>query len=98
MPSKPQSNQPAHEREPASRTLIYEWYVVVLMGAYIVSFVDQQVITLLVQPIRRDRQTSDTEISLLMGFALFYFTMGLPLARLADTRSRRAIISAGILL
>lgn len=101
MPSKPQPNQPAHEREPASRPLIYEWYVVVvLMVAYIVSFVDRQVITLLVQPIRRDLGISDTEISLLMGFAfaLFYVTMGLPLARLADARSRRAIISAGILL
>lgn len=70
------------------------------MVAYIVSFVDRQVITLLVQPIRRDLGISDTEISLLMGFAfaIFYVTMGLPIARLADARSRRAIISAGILL
>ena len=83
------------------RSLAYEWYVVaMLMVAYIVSFVDRQVITLLVQPIRRDLGISDTEISLLMGFAfaIFYVTMGLPIARLADARSRRAIISAGILL
>ena len=83
------------------RSLAYEWYVVaMLMVAYIVSFVDRQVITLLVQPIRRDLGISDTEISLLMGFAfaIFYVTMGLPIARLADARSRRAIISTGILL
>ena len=88
-------------RPGARRPLIYEWYVViVLMVAYIVSFVDRQVITLLVQPIRRDLGLSDTGISLLMGlaFAIFYVTMGLPIARLADSRSRRAIISAGVLL
>lgn len=77
----------------------YEWYVVgVLMLASMVSFVDRQVITLLVQPIRADLQISDTEISLLMGFAfaIFYVTMGVPIARLSDARSRRVIISIGI--
>jgi len=80
---------------------VYAWYVVfILMLAFIVSFVDRQVITLLVQPIRRDLQISDTEISLLMGFAfaIFYVLMGVPIARLSDSRSRKVIISVGILL
>ena len=70
------------------------------MLAFIVSFIDRQVITLLVQPIRRDLQISDTEISLLMGFAfaIFYVLMGVPIARLSDSRSRKMIISVGILL
>ncbi|MBJ90427.1 MAG: MFS transporter [Woeseia sp.] len=87
---------------PTSRSrLIYPWYVVVvLMVAQVVSFIDRQVITLLVQPIRHDLQISDTEMSLLMGFAfaLFYVTMGVPIARLADRYSRRKLISAGIFL
>ncbi len=81
--------------------LIREWYLVfVLMLAFVVSFVDRQVITLLVQPIRRDLGISDTEISLLMGlaFAVFYVAMGVPIARLSDSRSRKTIIAVGIFL
>ena len=80
-------------------SLSYSWYIVVLcMIAYIFSFIDRQVIALLVQPIRADLQISDTEFSLLHGlaFAIFYALMGLPIARLADTKSRPLIIAAGI--
>src|SRR5262245_7551860 len=77
----------------------YAWYVVaVLTLAYMVSFIDRQILSLLVRPIRADLGISDTEISLLMGltFAIFYTLFGIPLGRLADTRSRRTIIAAGI--
>ena len=83
------------------RPLIYPWYVVfILMLAQLVSYVDRQVITLLVEPIRRDLAINDTQISLLMGFAfaIFYVTMGVPIARLSDRRSRRTIIAVGIFL
>ena len=70
------------------------------MLAQVVSFVDRQVITLLVQPIRADLQISDTQMSLLMGFAfaIFYVTVGVPIARLSDRKSRRTIIAIGIFL
>ena len=70
------------------------------MLAQVVSFIDRQVITLLVQPIRADLGISDTEMSLLMGlaFALFYVTMGVPIAWLSDRYSRRTIIATGIFL
>jgi MFS family permease len=77
----------------------YAWYVVaVLTIAYIVSFIDRQIMGFLVDPIRRDLGISDKQISLLMGlsFAIFYTLFGIPLGRLADTRSRRVIISVGI--
>ena len=77
----------------------YSWYVVaVLTLAYMISFVDRQIIGLLVTPIRRDLEISDTQISLLGGasFAIFYTLFGIPLGRLADTQSRRAIIGIGI--
>ena len=77
----------------------YSWYVVaVLTLAYVFSFVDRQIMSLLVGPIRRDLQISDTQMSLLMGlsFAVFYTLFGIPLGRLADTQSRRAIIAIGI--
>ena len=79
----------------------YAWYVVLLcMVAYIFSFVDRQILALLIEPIREDLQISDTQFSLLHGlaFSIFYATMGVPIARLADARSRPAIIAGGVFL
>src|SRR5690606_3391719 len=73
--------------------------VTILMVAYVLSFVDRQILNLLVEPIRRDLLISDTQMSLLMGlsFALFYTVCGIPLGRVADTRSRRGLIAVGVL-
>lgn len=79
----------------------YAWYTVVLcMVAYIFSFVDRQITALLIEPIRADLGISDTQFSLIHGlaFAFFYALMGIPIARLADTRSRPLIIAVGIFL
>ena len=64
------------------------------------SFVDRTILGLLVGSIKRDLGISDTRIGLLQGlsFALFYTIMGLPLGRLADTRSRRNLIAAGVVV
>lgn len=79
----------------------YAWYVVIILFlAYTVSFVDRQILTLLVGPIKRDLGISDTQISLLIGlsFALFYTLMGLPIGRLVDSKNRTRIITVGILV
>lgn len=78
---------------------VYAWYVVaVLMLANTVSFVDRQILNLLVEPIKADLGFTDVQISALQGiaFALFYATMGIPIARLADLSSRKLIISLGV--
>jgi MFS family permease len=77
------------------------WYGVGMLSvAYVLSFVDRTILTLLVEPIRRDLGLTDTQISLLHGlaFAVLYTTVGIPVARLSDTRSRRALIAAGVAL
>lgn len=77
------------------------WYsIVVLTAAYTFSFIDRSILSLLVGPIRNDLQISDTQISLLHGlaFAVFYTLMGVPIARLADSRNRRNIIAVGVFL
>ncbi len=79
--------------------LRYPWYVVsVLMLAYISSFIDRQVLALLVEPIKRDFGISDTQVGLLIGFsfAIFYTFLGLPIGWLADRRNRKMIIVVGI--
>lgn len=80
-------------------SLKYSWYVVVLLTlANISSFLDRQILALLVGPIKRDMRLSDTEVSLLMGlsFAMFYTIFGIIIGRLADRTNRRNIIMAGI--
>ena len=77
----------------------YSWYVVaVLMLAYTNSFIDRQILSLLIEPIRRDLHITDTQVSLLAGlaFTIFYTLMGVPIARLADQKNRRTIIAIGI--
>lgn len=79
----------------------WAWFAVAaLMAAYTSSFIDRQILTLLVQPIRADLTITDTQFSLLAGiaFSLFYTVMGVPLARLADRGSRRWIIFWGIVV
>jgi MFS family permease len=83
----------------ADRT--YAAYVVgVLFVAYVFSYVDRTILTLLVAPIRASLQISDTQVSLLHGlaFAVFYTVLGIPIARLADRAHRVRLISAGIVV
>ena len=82
-----------------ARRYAYEWYVVlVCMLAYIFSFVDRQILALMIEPIKRDLDLSDTQFSLLHGlaFSLFYAFMGIPIALLADRYSRPRIIAIGV--
>jgi len=77
------------------------WYsVAVLMLMYIFSFIDRTTISLLVEPMKRDLHITDTQIGMLQGlaFALLYTFLGLPIARLSDRYSRRAIIAGGVLI
>lgn len=77
----------------------YRWYVLaVLTTAYTVSFIDRQILALLIGPIRRDLHITDTQVSLLIGlaFAIFYTLLGIPIGWIADRRSRRGTIAAGI--
>jgi len=86
--------------EPSYPTPLWAWYtVIVLLCAYIFSFIDRQVLNLLVAPVRRDLAISDTQMSLLIGFsfAIFYSVLGLPFGRLADWVSRPRLIIAGML-
>ena len=83
------------------KSTAYPWLVVaILMVAYVFSFVDRQILNLLVGPIRRDLGISDTQMSLLMGFsfAIFYTILGIPLGRLADSWNRRGLIAAGVVV
>jgi len=77
------------------------WYTLFLLFlAYAVAWLDRQILTLLIPAIKQDLHLSDTQISLLQGFAfsLLYAVAGIPLAHLADRQSRKRIIAVGMLL
>ena len=77
----------------------YAWYVVtILFVCSVFSFLDRQVIALMVDDIKLDLGLNDFEIGLLQGppFGIFYAVMSIPIALLADRYSRRNIIVAGV--
>lgn len=79
----------------------YAWYVVgVLTLAYAVGFIDRQILNLLVEPIKLDMTLSDTQISLLQGFAftVAYVMMGPFFGRWIDIGNRRNILFVGVAL
>jgi MFS family permease len=79
----------------------YAWYVTfVLMLAYTLSYVDRQILSLLVEPIKQDLGITDTQIGLLQGFAfaVFYTFAGIFLGRVADRGDRRRLIAIGVFL
>ena len=67
---------------------------------YAFNFLDRQIIGILAQPIKADLALSDTQLSLLGGlaFALFYCTLAVPIAVLADRANRSWIITAALML
>ncbi len=86
---------------PARTTITpaYARYVLALLFvAYVFNFIDRQILAILLQPIKEELRVSDTAMGLLTGiaFALFYTFAGIPIARLADRRSRRNIIAVGL--
>src|SRR5882762_9592021 len=77
------------------------WFVLAIMlVVYTYSFIDRQVLSLLVEPIKAQLRISDTQVGVLQGtsFALFYSLLGIPIGLLADRFHRRNIILSGLLL
>jgi MFS family permease len=77
---------------------IAAWYATaVLMVAYVFAFLDRQILSLLIEPIKHDLHLNDTQMSLLQGiaFAALLALVGLPIGRLVDTRRRTTLITLG---
>lgn len=62
---------------------------------YIFSYIDRQVLSILLEPIKQEFGASDTQMGLLTGlaFGLLYAVLGIPVGRLADTHNRRNIVA-----
>jgi len=79
----------------------YKYYVLsALTLVSTLNYLDQGLIGLLLQPIKEDLHLSDSQLGFLTGiaFALFYATLGLPIARWADRGNRSTITALAIAL
>jgi MFS family permease len=88
------NNPPVETRAPRDR-----WYVLaVLTAVYAMNIADRFSIATLLEPIRRELHLSDSGIAFLTGFALamFYVTVGIPIAALADRTNRRNILAVSL--
>lgn len=77
----------------------YAWTVtLILAGLQIVSNMERQILTLVVEPLRQDFHIQDVDVSLLQGlaFALFYSVVAVPVGWLADRWRRNRIIMVGM--
>ena len=89
----PRAN-PEQEPNPA-----YSRYVLaILFLVYVVNFIDRQILSILLDPIKEELGASDTQMGFLTGiaFAIFYTGFGIPIARWADRGVRRSIIAIGL--
>lgn len=70
----------------------------VLLIIYTLNFLDRQVVNILAEPIKRDLGLADWQLGMMTGlaFAIFYTVLGIPIARLAETRNRPMIIGASV--
>src|SRR5687768_12138509 len=79
----------------------YRRYALALMTLVaVLNFVDRQLLSILLEPIKAEFSLSDTQLGFLTGFAfaVFYAFMGFPLAKIADSGNRRNLVSVAIAL
>lgn len=71
-----------------------------LLGIYVINFLDRQVINILAEPIKEELGLADWQLGLMSGlaFAVFYTFLGIPIARLAERKNRAVIIGSAVTL
>jgi len=78
---------------------LYRNYVLVMLTlVYVFNFIDRQVLVILQESIKEELHLSDTQLGMLSGFtfAVFYVTLGIPIARLADRTNRRNTVAVSL--
>ena len=92
-------NAPIHASAPATDAAPDRWYVLgVLTLVYALNIADRFSISTLIEPIRIELGLSDSGIAFLTGVALglFYVTVGIPVAALADRANRSNILAVAL--
>src|SRR5258706_2204973 len=80
-------------------TAAYQRYAMgLLLGIMMLNFVDRQVVNILAEPIKNELKLADWQLGVMSGlaFAVLYTFIGIPIARIAERRSRPMVIAASI--
>jgi predicted MFS family arabinose efflux permease len=99
-----QQSEPATAAANAAEETYSKAYLRYALGlfllVYIVNFIDRQIFSILIEPIKAEIELSDTQLGLLGGiaFALFYTFAGIPIARWADVGTRKNIVALAVLV
>src|SRR5580700_140252 len=83
---------------PGPGTLYRNYVLFMLTIVYVFNFIDRQLLVILQESIKKELHLSDSLLGWLSGFAfvIFYVTLGLPIARLADRTSRRTTVAIAL--
>ena len=93
---------PSRAETPVAQAIYSSAYLRYALGllttVYVVNFVDRQVLSILMQSIKQDLGLSDLQLGLLSGtaFGIFYATLGIPIARIADRVSRKGVMAVSL--
>ncbi len=98
--ANPNPNSPRDAAETGASRAYANYVLAVLFVVYVFNFIDRQVLSILIDPIKQELGVSDTAMGLLVGFTfvVFYTLAGIPIARWADRGSRRAVITFSLVL
>lgn len=92
---------PPEEADQKLYTPLYRNYALaILFLGYVINFIDRSILSILLEPIKLELQLTDTQLGLLGGlaFAIFYATLGIPIASLADRWSRVKVLSISMII
>ena len=92
------ADEPTNEREGEFSKAYTQYALALLLIVYIFNFIDRQIVAILLQSIKEDLNLSDTQLGFFSGtsFAIFYSTLGIPIARWSDRGSRRNLIAIAL--
>ncbi len=85
--------------EPRKTSLAYAYYALgILCLISVLNYYDRNVISIVLQPMKKELHLSDTQVGLLTGvaFAVVYSLLGVPVARFADRGHRVKVLSAAL--
>ena len=76
------------------------WVLAVLAIVYVFNYIDRQVLSILQDDIKADLNLSEFQLSLMTGlsFAAIYCVVGIPVARIADSRGRKGVVAGSLAL
>src|SRR6516162_3836784 len=91
-----QSSQSSRQEEFSAK---YRHFVLVMLTlVYVFNFIDRQLLVILQESIKKELHLTDTQLGLLSGFtfAIFYVSLGIPIARYADKNNRRNTVTVSL--